>query len=60
MIPVRARRGKVRMTVARQHILFALNNQFRVCESVVIAGVVDVEMSADESIDVGRVQAHPL
>jgi hypothetical protein len=26
----------------------------------VIAGVVDVEMSADESIDVGRVQAHPL
>jgi hypothetical protein len=40
--------------------VFALNDQFRVCESVVIAGVVDVEMSADESIDVGRVQAHPL
>ena len=52
MIPMSARGGKARMSVASQFVVFSLDNEFRTRKRVVISGVVYVEMRADEGIDV--------
>ena len=52
MIPVSARGGKTRMSVAGQFVVFLLDDEFRTRKRVVIPGVVYVEMRADEGIDV--------
>ena len=37
--------------------MFALNNELRVREGIVIADMVDIEMGADQQVDVIGVQA---
>src|SRR5438270_11845926 len=52
MIPVSTRRGKARMSAARQCIVFALDDEFRLRKGIVISRVVRVEMGTDEDIDI--------
>src|SRR5437868_12269667 len=56
MIPVSTRQGKARMSAARQGIVFALDDEFRLRKGIVIAHVVHVEMGTDEDIDIVRTQ----
>lgn len=44
------------MVVARQLIVLALDHAFGAREGVVISGVVDIEMRADEDVDVAGAQ----
>jgi hypothetical protein len=48
MIPMLARGRETRMTVARPSVMLALNDEFGGSEVVVIAGVIDIEMRADQ------------
>src|SRR6266567_5142474 len=54
MIPVSACGGKARMPAARQRIVFALDDEFRLCKSIMIACMIYVEMGTDEDIDIVR------
>src|SRR2546421_11437307 len=56
MIPVGAPGGKARMSAARQFIVFALDNEFRLRKGFVISHMVDVEMGTDKEIDIVRTQ----
>src|SRR5258708_7783552 len=55
-IPVSACGGKAWMPAARQFIVFALDDEFRLRKGIVIARMVHVEMGTDEEIDVVRMQ----
>src|SRR6266571_2637631 len=57
MIPVNACGSKAWVPAARQFIVFALDDEFRLRKGIVIARMVHVEMGTDEEIDVVRVQA---
>src|SRR5258708_32994520 len=57
MIPVSACGGKTRMSVPRQRIVLALDDEFRLRKCIMISHMVYVEMGADEHIDVIRTQA---
>src|SRR6266571_3253620 len=52
LIPVPACGSKARMSASRQFIVFALDDEFRLRESIVISRMVDVKMSTDEHINV--------
>src|SRR5712692_2284446 len=56
MIPVSTYGGKARMSAARQFIVFALDDEFRLPKGIVIARMVHVEMGADKDIDIVRAQ----
>src|SRR5258708_11883989 len=49
--------GEARMSVPRQRIAFTLDDKFRVRKGIMKPGMVYIEMSTDESIDVIRTQA---
>src|SRR5690349_11558886 len=56
MIPVSACGCKTRMPTAGQLIMCTLYNEFRLSESIVVSGVVNVEVCTDENIDIIRMQ----
>jgi hypothetical protein len=58
LIPVHVCGGKARMSAPRQFIVFALDDEFRLCKGIVISGVVHVEMGTDEEIEVGEMLQH--
>src|SRR5262245_48439918 len=57
MIPVSASEGIAWMSAARKFVVRALDDEFRLCKEIVIAGMIHVEMGTDEEIDVVRMQA---
>jgi len=54
VVPMRASDGEARVAVEGQGVVFALDNELGVRERVMVASVVDVEMRADENVDVPR------
>ena len=57
MVPMRPCRRKPRMAAAGQLVMRALDNEFGIPECIVIAAVVNVEVGADEDINVRRAKA---
>src|SRR5579872_3760580 len=57
MVPVRARGGKTRMPAARHLVVRALDDQLSMCERIMIADVVRIEVGADEQVNVIGTQA---
>ena len=53
---MRAPRRETWVAVAGQRVMLALDDELGVRERVVITGVVDIEMRADEDVDVSRAE----
>ena len=56
MIPVSAYGCKARMSAARQFIMFALDDEFRLRKGIMISRMIRVEMGTNEDIDIVRTQ----
>jgi hypothetical protein len=57
VIPVRLGFGEAGMAASREFIVCTLDDEFSAGECVVVAGVVDVEMGADNGVDLGGLKA---
>src|SRR5271157_4497574 len=59
MIPMRARNGKSWITTARKFIMLALHDELAVREGVMKTSVVDIEVRANDDINIRRTEMEP-